>query len=84
MTRNEEHLRPQYKRILAYLRRHGKITPAQAFHDLGISKLSTRIGGLIRLGYHIVEVSCVGLNRFGETCRFMTYYLVDGEQHADM
>ena len=56
MTRNEEYLRPQYKRILAYLRRHGKITPAQAFHDLGISKLSTRIGELIELGYPIVKI----------------------------
>ena len=80
MTRNEEYLRPQYKRILAYLRRHGKITPAQAFHDLGISKLSTRIGELIELGYPIVKIRCEGLNRYGEKCRFMTYHLKDGEQ----
>ena len=80
MTRNEEHLRPQYKRILAYLRRHGKITPAQAFHDLGISKLSTRIGELIALGYPIVKIPTEGYNRFNEKVRYMTYYLKDGEE----
>ena len=78
MTRNEEHLRPQYKRILAYLRRHGKITPAQAFHDLGISKLSTRIGELIELGYPIVKIPTEGYNRFNEKVHYMTYHLQEG------
>lgn len=34
----------QHERILDYINTFGSISPMEAFNDLGITKLSTRIG----------------------------------------
>lgn len=43
----------QHDDILNYLRKYGTITPWQAFYDLGITKLATRISELRQAGYNI-------------------------------
>ena len=65
----------QHERIIEYMRLFGSITPMQAFIDLGITKLSTRIGELIRDGYDIEKEKVTARNRFGEKCSFMRYTL---------
>lgn len=42
----------QKQRILKYLNDFGTITPMQAFHDLGITKLATRISEMKKDGTH--------------------------------
>lgn len=67
----------QYERIARYLNQFGSITPRDAFFDLGITKLSTRIGEMERKG--IVKVDRVtekSNNRFGEPCQYTRYYKV--------
>lgn len=44
-----------------------------AFRELGITKLSTRIGELSRRGLKFTKRMETGLNRFGHECRFMRY-----------
>lgn len=63
----------QHKAILEYMERHGSITPMDAFADLGITKLATRVSELIRLGHKIRKTPTEGKNRYGEPVRFMKY-----------
>lgn len=65
----------QHQRIYSYMERFGSISPMDAFNDLGITKLSTRIGEMRRKGIHIDQRLCVGRNRFGEDITFMRYSL---------
>lgn len=67
----------QYQRIAQYIDRYGSITPRDAFADLGISKLSTRIGEMERKGLIKVErVTEKSNNRYGEPCSYTRYYKV--------
>lgn len=63
----------QHERILDFIDRHGSITPMDAFLDLGITKLATRVSELIRGGVRIEKTQKSGKNRFGETVRYMEY-----------
>ena len=63
----------QHQLILQYLDDNGSITPMDAFRELGITKLSTRIGELARMGYQFDRVMETSLNRYGHECRFMRY-----------
>ena len=63
----------QHQLILQYLEDFGSITPMDAFIDLGITKLSTRIGELSRRGYAFEKRYESHLNRYGRTCRYMRY-----------
>lgn len=63
----------QHKAILDYLEAHGSISPMQAFSDLGITKLSTRISEMIRRGYKFRKIPTEGKNRYGEPVRYMRY-----------
>ena len=65
----------QHERIIKHMRLFGYITPMQAFNYLGITKLSTRIGELIREGYDIEKEKVTSHNRYGEKCHFMRYTL---------
>lgn len=65
----------QHERIIDYMERFGSITPMDAFFDLGITKLSTRIGELIHDGIAIEKEKVTAKNRFGEDCHFMRYTL---------
>ena len=63
----------QHERIRKYLDDFGSITPFQAFADLGITKLSTRVGEMIRDGEKIKKDMVSSVNRYGEKVSYMKY-----------
>ena len=66
-------MKPQHERILRFMDEHGSITPMEAFSELGITKLSTRIGEMIESGISIEKHREKGRNRFGEKVNYMRY-----------
>lgn len=65
----------QHMRILEYMERRGGITSMEAFTDLGIVKLSNRIGELRQKGILIGQARQHGTNRYGEPVSYMKYWL---------
>lgn len=66
----------QRDRVLKYLQEHDEITPLDAFRELGITKLATVVSGMIREeGMDITKEWKEVKNRYGETCRVMSYSL---------
>ena len=63
----------QGQRILEYIDTHGSITPMEAYEELGITKLATRISELRRDGEQIQKRYVSGTNRFGEKIQYMEY-----------
>ena len=63
----------QGQRILEYIDTHGSITPFEAFMELGVTKLATRISELRRDGEQIQKRYVTGQNRFGEKIQYMEY-----------
>lgn len=57
------------------MERFGSITPLEAFRDLGITKLATRISEMRRNGILVLGDWVETENRFGETVRFKRYKL---------
>lgn len=69
----------QRQLILNYIREFGSITPMQAFADLGITKLSTRISEMKRDGINIKVDSVQQKNRYGKTITFSKYSMMEEE-----
>ena len=67
----------QHDRIREYIDEWGDITPMDAFRDLGITKLSTRIGEMIRNGENIKKETVTGTNRYGEKIHYCKYSWAD-------
>lgn len=67
----------QRELILQYLNDFGSITPMQAFADLGITKLATRISEMRRDGFDIHVESVQMKNRYGKTVTFAKYSMED-------
>lgn len=65
----------QHEAIIDYMRQFGSITPMDAFNDLGITKLSTRIGELVQRGHAIGKRWEQAENRFGKVTHFRRYWL---------
>ena len=65
----------QKEQILDYLQRFKTITPMDAFADLGITKLATRVSEMRRDGVEFNIESVKSKNRFGKTVRFAKYSL---------
>lgn len=65
----------QQERILVYMEACGSITPLEAFAELGVTKLATRVSELRREGIPIVKSSETRKNRFGETVTYARYSL---------
>ena len=65
----------QQERILVYMEACGGITPLEAFAELGVTKLATRVSELRREGIPIVKSSETRKNRFGETVTYARYSL---------
>ena len=63
----------QHEMILAYIDRFGSISPMEAFNDLGITKLATRISEMRRKGQEFEKKPETRKNRFGKTCHYMRY-----------
>lgn len=67
----------QAQQIMQYMKEFGEISQLEAWRDLGISKLSTRVGELIQSGVAINKRPSTSLNRWGQPCSFMIYSLPD-------
>ena len=65
----------QAQRIVEYINEFGSITPMQAFADLGITKLATRISEMQADGMRFDKEIVATKNRFGEKCHYMKYSL---------
>lgn len=65
----------QAMRIMEYMTEYGSISPYEAFQDLGITKLSTRVSEMQREGVKIQKIRETSKNRFGETVSYMRYRL---------
>lgn len=65
----------QGERIINYIEHFGSITPMDAFIDLGITKLATRISELKRDGYEFTQTWEKSKNRFGDISMYMRYKL---------
>ena len=63
----------QHERIRKYIDDFGSISPMEAFADLGITKLSTRIGEMIRDGYRCEKVWVCSTNRYGQKVSYLRY-----------
>lgn len=68
----------QHELILKYIADFGSITPMEAFGDLGITKLSTRISEMRKDGMEFKIESVKGKNRYGKPTRYARYSLPDG------
>jgi len=68
----------QCEKIIDYIKRYGSITTYQAFKDLGITRLSSRIHDLVLKGYDFNRQSVTTKNCDGESVTFTRYTLKDG------
>ena len=63
----------QAERIMNYINDFGSISPMEAFRDLGITKLATRVSEMKRDGIKFEQKFEESKNRCGETVRYMRY-----------
>lgn len=68
----------QREAIIDYIEDFGSITPMEAFADLGITKLATRISEMRKDGmtFNIEMVSTK--NRYGKTVHYAKYSFAEG------
>ena len=67
----------QKELVLQYIKDFGSITPMQAFSDLGITKLATRISEMRKDGMQFKIQAEKGKNRYGKPTRYARYSLPD-------
>ena len=67
----------QRERIIKYTRDYGSITSFEAYKDLGITQLATRIKELKEEGYKFRTEWKSDKNRYGEPISYKRYYLLD-------
>ena len=67
----------QITAILEHLRVNGSITSLEAINMYGATRLADIIFKLRKRGFQIKTVNCVGKTRFGTTCNYAKYVLVD-------
>ena len=65
--------------VIAYIRAYGSITTLEAFRDLGIARLASRICDLKKQGYTFHKDITKGKNRFGKNVHFTRYSLVEND-----
>lgn len=66
----------QRELILQYIADFGYITSYQAYADLGITQLATRISELKDKGYEFRTEDVRTKNRYGKPSHYYKYYLV--------
>lgn len=65
----------QRQRIIDYIKQFGSITSKDAYDDLGITQLATRIKELKEQGYKFETKWESSKNRYGERVDFKRYFL---------
>ena len=63
----------QCERILKYMGDFGSISTMQAFTDLGVTRLASRIHDIKRMGIEIESETKTGTNRYGESTHYSVY-----------
>ena len=67
----------QPDRVLDYIERFGSISTLEAFNDLGVARLASRIHDLKKQGYEFdIDIRC-RRNRYGEKTYFKVYSLAE-------
>lgn len=69
----------QREAILQYIGEFGSITPIEAFSDLGITKLATRISEMRREGIKIRIEQVSVKNRYGRSVNYAKYSFAECE-----
>ena len=72
----------QCKRIIRYLEEFGSISTLQAFADLGVARLASRIHDLRKQGYAFRTSTGTALNRYGEVTHYKIYRLAEDQPAA--
>ena len=67
----------QKELVLKYIADFGFITSFQAYQDLGITQLATRIKELKEQGYQFKTEDVKTRNRYGKPTHFYKYYLIE-------
>lgn len=65
----------QCEKVMKYIHDFGSITTMQAFTDLGITRLASRINDLKNQGVQFTRTMETGKNRYGESVSYMRYSL---------
>lgn len=69
----------QKQLILDYIDKFGSITPMEAFSDLGITKLATRVSEMIHEdGIEFYKDQVDSVNRFGKKVSYTRYTVIGG------
>lgn len=69
----------QCEKIIDYINEFGSITTYEAFIDLGIARLASRICDLKKEGYPIVSETISAKNRYGEKVHYSKYRMLEVE-----
>lgn len=69
-------MKTQCEMVLDYMREFGSITTLDAFRDLGVARLASRVHDLRSQGYEITSTPAVSRNRWGKKVTFARYRLV--------
>lgn len=67
----------QRDRVINYIREFGSISSWEAYKDLGVTQLATRIKELKEQGYEFRTEWESSTNRYGEKTDYKRYYLAD-------
>lgn len=66
----------QRKRLVSFLKKHGSVSRMEAFKELGIVELSSRIGEINAEGEYLITSDWEhSVNQFGEPIRYKRYKL---------
>ena len=66
----------QCEQVLKYMGDFGSISTMQAFGDLGITRLASRIHDLRTMGIEIESETVTARNRYGELTHYSVYKVV--------
>lgn len=70
-------MKTQKEKIIEHIEKYGSITSFEAYMDLGITQLATRISELKEKGYEFETEWITKKNKDGAVVSFKKYYLVD-------
>jgi hypothetical protein len=68
----------QREAIIEYITEFGSITPMQAFADLGVTKLATRISEMRKDGMDFKIEMVSTMNRYGKSVSYAKYSFAEG------
>ena len=72
----------QCERIIAYIKEFGSISPMEAFRDLGVTELATRVSEMKAEGIEFDQKYEKAKNRYGEDVHYMRYFLKENASNS--